>query len=45
MDKILYLNSVDLYNQLYGLETLTPESGAGFAHGTAEKCRCPVAVV
>ena len=24
MDKILYLNSVDLYNQLYGLETLNP---------------------
>lgn len=24
MDKILNLNSVDLYNQLYGLETLNP---------------------
>lgn len=24
MDKILHLDSVDLYNQLYGLETLNP---------------------
>ena len=35
MDKILHLDSVDLYNQLYGLETLNPLiSAVSYTHLT-----------